>query len=373
MSPASQARAVSAAEALALVERGEELLTARQVRPAIEALHRAEAAGADPDRCAGARWHCWMLLGEMEQAWRESDTIRARGSRDRQRFWDGSDPTGKRVMVRSLHGFGDAVQNLRFLPALRDRAERVVLEVAPELLELARHAAGADEVITWGQQAPAVEPAYDMQVEITELPYLLRCDGQRLAAETRYLRLPDYLRREADEEMSGDARPKVGVAWSSSRWDTTRSIPFEAFRAILTTDDVAFWSLQTAVDNEPWRKLSGGRRWPVRLAGEGSAGQTAGYITRMDLVVTVDTFVAHMAGALGRPVWLLLKYDADWRWGLDRSDTPWYPSMRLFRQRERGQWQPVLDEIRKELALWSAGRVTAGAGLGHVRRLSVRH
>lgn len=364
---------MSATEALALVERGEELLTARLVRPAIAALHRAEAAGADPDRCAGARWHCWMLLGEMEQAWRESDTIRARGSHDGQRFWDGSDPTGKHVMVRSLHGFGDAVQNLRFVPALRERAERVVLEVAPELLELARHAAGADEVVTWGAQAPAIGPAYDMQVEITELPYLLRCDGQRLAPATPYLHPPTDLPPAVNADASRDSRARVGVAWSSSRWDTTRSIPFEVFRAVLTTDDVAFWSLQQAADNGPWRKLSVEREWPMRVAGEDSAERTAAHLAGMDLVVTVDTFVAHLAGALGRPVWLLLKYDADWRWGMDRSDTPWYPTMRLFRQRERGQWQPVLDEIRKELALWSAGRVTAGADLGHVRRLFVRH
>lgn len=356
-----------------MVEDGEALLTERQVWPAIEALDRAEAAGADPDRCAGARWHCWMLLGEMERAWRESDAIRARGSCDALRFWDGSDPTGKRVMVRSVHGFGDAVQNLRFLPELRQRTERVILEVAPELLRLARHAAGADEVITWGEQAPVVAPAYDMQVEITELPYLLRCDGQVLGKETPYLRLPNRLVQAAAEELLEGDSARIGLAWSSSRWDPSRSIPIEAFRSILLSSGAAFWSLQTAADNGPWRRLTELSQWPVRVAGEGSAEQTAACIAGMDLVVTVDTFVAHVAGALGRPVWLLLKHDADWRWGLDRSDTPWYPTMRLFRQRERGQWQPVLDEVKRELECWNDGRTTDDAGLGHVRRVSVRH
>ena len=363
--------AVNAAEAMALVENGEALLTRREVPRAIKALREAEAAGADPDRCAGARWHCWMLLGEMERAWRESDAIRARGRRDAEQFWDGSNPAGRCVMVRSLHGFGDAVQNLRFLPVLQRRATRVVLEVAPEIIGLARCAAGADEVVTWGELAPAVAPAYDMQVEITELPYLLRCAGPDLAAEVPYLRLPEGLLCAAGERTRGGKLPRVGVAWSSSRWDISRSIAFEAFRAVLSTDDVAFWSLQTAPDNEPWRRLSAKRHWPVRVAGEGSAEQTAACIAGMDLVVTVDTFVAHVAGALGRPVWLLLKQDADWRWGLDRSDSPWYPTMRLFRQRERGDWQMVLHEVQDELERWSTERTAGSAGLGHVRRVSV--
>lgn len=359
------------AEAQLLVERGEALLVERRVVPAVELLELAEKAGADPDRCAGARWHCWMLLGDMERAWRESDAIRARGGTDAQRFWDGSDPTGKRVMVRSLHGYGDAVQNLRFLPELRRRAERVILEVAPELLSLARHAAAADQVITWGEQAPAIAPEYDMQIEITELPYLLRCTESELATQTPYLCLPDALVKAARDPMADNGRVQVGLAWSSSQWDTTRSIPLESFRQILSPGNLAFWSLQTAADNEPWRRLCTELRWPVRVAGEGSAEQTAAAISGMDLVITVDTFVAHLAGALGRPVWLLLKHDADWRWGLDGDNTPWYPTMRLFRQRERGKWQPVLDEVRAEMERWSAERTRDGAGLGHVRRVSV--
>lgn len=347
---------VRADEALATVEHGEALLTARRVPEAIEVLCRAEAAGADADRCAGARWHCWMLLGEMERAWRESDAIRARGGRGAQEFWDGTDPSGRCVMVRSLHGFGDAVQNLRFLRKLRRRAARVMLEVAPEMVGLARCAAGADEVVTWGEQAPAVAPKYDMQVEITELPYLLRCSGQELVAEVPYLRLPEGMLSAAAVRAGDGGLARVGVAWSSSRWDTSRSIAFEAFRVVLSVDEVDFWSLQTAVDNGPWRGLSAERGWPVRVAGEGSAEETAAAIAGMDLVVTVDTFVAHVAGALGRPVWLLLKQDADWRWGLGRSDSAWYPTMRLFRQSERGEWGAVLAEVQDELERWKDGR-----------------
>ena len=336
----------------ALRAHGEHLLTTRRLPEALEALTRAEAAGADPDRCAGARWHCWMLLGNMRQAWLESDAIHAR--QNTSRFWDGSDPTGKRVIVRSLHGFGDAVQNLRFLPALRLRASHVTLEIAPELWELARYACGVDEVITWGAGAPTTSPVYDLQIEITELPYLLRCGAEDLAATTPYLQLPPDLHTRHLLATVTPQVPRVGIAWSSSQWDPSRSVPFRLLDSLLQTSGVEFWSLQTATDNIEWRRFHQEHGWPARAAAEGSVLDTALALTELDLVLSVDTFVAHLAGALGRPVWLLLKHDADWRWGIDRRDSPWYPTMRLFRQAHPGDWTPVLDEVRHCLNRWSS-------------------
>ena len=351
------------AEADRLCREGEELLVARKLAGALVALTRAEEMGAAADQCAGARWHCWMLLGEMERAWRESDAIRARGTVDAHRLWDGSDPTGKRVMVRSLHGFGDAVQNLRFLPALRRLASEVSVEVAPELLELARYFPGADEVITWGQDAPVDAPAYDMQVEVTELPYLLRCGLDDVARDAAYLRLPEAAVAACHARIGRRTRPRVGLVWTSSQWDVSRSIPFASVEALLVSEDCEFWSLQMSAENAPWRRWCEERGWPYRAAGEGSAVETAAFLTQMDLLVSVDTFVAHLAGALGRPVWLLLKQDADWRWGVARDDSAWYPTMRLFRQRERGDWTPVLREVRRCLRQWRADWEETCAGL----------
>ncbi len=347
-----------------LVLCGEDLLTARRLPEAIAALHRAEAAGADPDRCAGARWHCWMLLGEMELAWRESDAIRTRGVAHAHGLWDGSDPAGKRVVVRSLHGFGDAVQNLRFLPALQRLANSMTLEIAPELLGLGKLVDGVDEVITWGRDAPAKPPAYDVQIEITELPYLLRCETRDLGTNVPYLHLPQTLVDLHRAQHPASGKPRVGLVWTSSQWDPSRSIGFDLFRDLLRCQEVEFWSFQTSPDNTEWHGLSRDRGWPLRAAAEGSVIETALHLAQMDLVLSVDTFVAHLAGALGRPVWLLLKHDADWRWRVDRRDSPWYPTMRLFRQARTGEWQPVLAEVRHCLDRWCAQEESSHASLG---------
>ena len=224
----------------------------------------------------------------------------------------------------------------------------------PELRDLARHFAGADDVITWGDDAPTIPPIYDLQIEITELPYLLRCGTEDLSTSAPYLQLPhDLPPLPTLAAALPRTIPRVGLAWSSSQWDTSRSIPFHLLDQLLPTINAEFWSLQTAADNVAWHALSCDRGWPARAAAEGSALETARALTGLDLVLSVDTFVAHLAGALGKPVWLLLKHDADWRWGIDRPDSPWYPTMRLFRQPQPGDWLPVLAEVRQSLDRWS--------------------
>ena len=334
-----------------LLRTGTALLARRQVRDALRVLGEAEAAGADRGACAGARWQCSMLLGEFEQAWKESDRIRASGMADPHRFWDGSDITGKRVMLRSLHGFGDAVQYLRYLPLLQKRAAQVTLEIAPDLLELARMFDGAGDVITWGPGAPAEPPPWDVQVEVAELPYLFRSNPRTLPSAP-YLRASPPMLAEVGLEMPPSARTRVGLVWASSSWDPSRSIPFPQLGDLLTTPGVEFWSLQTAADNAEWRSWSASAGQPLRVAGEGSAERTAAFVTQMDLVISVDTFAAHLAGAVGRSIWLLLKPEADWRWMLEREDSPWYPKIRLFRARGEGGWEQVLQEVQDGLRRW---------------------
>ncbi len=343
--PAGQ---VGAAE---LVLVGEDRLTARDIEGAVAAFDEAERVGSEAvaDRCAAGRWMCWMLLGEFERAWRESDAIRARGMGDVHRFWDGSAVDGRRVMLRSLHGFGDAVENLRYLPMLRGRASEVVVEVAPEIVRLVRCFAGVGEVVTWGPGAPAVAPVWDVQVEVTELPYLFRSTVESLPARVPYLRLPEVLRGEAERRLGARRLPRVGLVWASSQWDPARSVPFPLLRGLLECEGVEFWSLQTEADNEPWSAWSEARGWPVRVAGEGAAEETAAMMEGMDLVITVDTFAAHLAGALGRPVWLLLQETADWRWMMGREDSPSYPTMRLFRASGDDGWTELIGQVRGAL------------------------
>lgn len=334
-----------------MLRAGTELLATRRVRDALWVFHEAEMAGADGSACAGARWQCSMLLGDYERAWRESDRIRASGADDPHRFWDGSDITGSRVMLRSLHGFGDAVQYLRYMPLLQERAAEVTLEIAPDLVKLARFFDGVGEVVTWGPAAPAKAPPWDVQVEVAELPYLFRSSLETLPSPP-YLHPSPQLLAEVGSTMLRSSRARVGLVWASSSWDRSRSIPFPLLEDLLSTPGVEFWSLQTAADNEEWCVWSAAAGQPLRVAGESSAERTAAFVAGMDLVISVDTFAAHLAGAMGQPVWLLLKPAADWRWMVGREDSPWYPTMRLFRAQSDGEWTNILREIRDALQGW---------------------
>ena len=129
----------------------------------------------------GGRWTAHMLTGNFAAAWRESDTIRAGGAPDPHRFWAGENLRGRRVMLRCLHGYGDAVQFLRYAPRLQRTASRLTVEVPPAMMEIARYFCGVDDVITWGVDAPARAPSWDVQVEVMELPYLFRTGSLRTA------------------------------------------------------------------------------------------------------------------------------------------------------------------------------------------------
>ncbi|HEY0759664.1 MAG TPA: glycosyltransferase family 9 protein [Acidisarcina sp.] len=340
------------AEAGSLLHRAEFLLQRRRVQEALALFGCAEQAGMDADRCAGGRWQCWMLLGEWEKAWVESDRIRARASPDANRFWDGTPVDSKRVMLRCLHGYGDAIQYLRFAPAIRKRAARLIVQVAPALVELGSYFDGVDEVTTWGANAGA-EPKWDTQIEVTELPYLVRPTIKDASPVTPYLRLP-VTSRVCDR--ASRAIPKVGLVWTGGAWDDSRSIPFSLVRELLRCEAVEFWSLQSSENNSEWYAYCNKSGVAAKAAGGHTIVELAAAAADMDLVITVDTLAAHLAAALGRPTWTILKWAADWRWMLDRTDSPWYPSMRLFRQPREGDWPAIMANVRSELERWRDSR-----------------
>ena len=290
------------------------LLESRRVYQALQAVDEAERLGHNPDDCAALRWDCWMLLGEFEHAWRESDSIAARGGHDPHRFWDGTSLTGKRVMLRCLHGLGDTIQFIRYAPMIREQARSLIVETHPQLVRLLHHAPGIDQVVTWGPNAPTFE--WDSQIEINELPRIFR---SALATIPSFS--PGFSLQRAER---GSGRKRVGLIWSSSQWNPFRSIPVElAFGCACQGCDADLFSLQHGPDRD---------RIPTVRSHEGDVLDTATDMLTMDLVISVDTMTAHLAGALALPVWVLLPFEADWRWLLDRTDSPWYPTMRLFRQ-----------------------------------------
>ena len=325
-----------------ILEQAERLLAERRPGPAIAMFDAAEAAGEDADWCSGGRWLAAMLSGDFAAAWQQSDALRSRNAPDPHRFWDGTSLAGKRVMVRCLHGFGDAVQMLRYAPKLAATAKSVVWQVAPRLLELAGCFAGVEQVITWGEAAPAVAPVYDTQVEVMELPYLFRTRAGELPIVERYFKLPAVELLRVQACMGNPSRRRVGLVWAGGEWNRARAIPFAALKPLLPLAEC--WSLQGGED----RHTGEGVPDASAICGDGLLALAA-TIANLDLVITVDTLAAHLAGALGKPVWLLLQQQSDWRWQAAGETSPWYPTMRIFRQTQQGDWTAVIQQVCREL------------------------
>lgn len=379
MSAAWRTREEDAVSAECLLLQGEAALAEEAFALALPLLHKAERLGAEPDRCAGNRWLVHMLRGEFLPAWRESDAIRRRGAPDPHRFWQGEGLRGKRVILRSLHGFGDAVQMFRFLPRLQTQAAHLIVEVPPRLVELAPCFDGMGEVITWGEGAPAVPPAWDVQIEVMELPYLLRVSAEDLEPKQGYVRLPARVRTEITDRVitngvitdGGGAtnrearcKPRVGVVWTAGHWNPSRSCPPDLLQGLLEVEGIAFWNLQGDREHLASASLLGSFSGDVADWGDGIV-RLAAVIQAMDLVITVDTLAAHLAGALGVPCWVLLQHRADWRWMAGRADSPWYPSLQLWRQPGPGDWTGLLSRVTVELRHW--GREHKGKGNAHLR------
>ena len=329
-------------EAEAWLHRAEALLTAGMLTDALPAFDKAQTLGADANRCDAGRWMIAMLSGDFDFAWRTSDLLRARNAPDPHRFWNGEDIRGARVVVRCLHGLGDTVQMLRYAPLLSAQAASVVFEVPPRLLDLATCFQGVSKAITWGELAPCEAPPWNVQIEVMELPYLFRTTPDSLPIATRYLDLPAKERREIGAKMGYTDSLRIGLVWAAGEWNPERSIPLAALDPLLQNDAFEFWNLQGGPSAA---EAQGSRmRDAHTICGDGLVALAA-TIANLDLVITVDTLAAHLAGALGTPAWVLLQQAADWRWMNARSDSPWYPHMRLFRQRREGEWKPVVDAV----------------------------
>ncbi len=325
-----------------LVAQAREHLHALRVHDALDVFRRAEAQQADPDLCAAGRWHCHMLLGEFEDAWKESDAIHSRANPDPNRFWDGKPIAGNRILVRCLHGLGDTLQFIRYVPLLRTMAPSVTIEAQPALKALLAQSSLADTVITWSEQ----EPEWDQQIEVMELPRMFRTRCDEVPNNTPYIRVDPSVEQPIPPSRG---LPRVGIVWQSSSFNPARSIPIEQIATIFSSPNIAFYALQPGPEHHNVRP------WTDRILDLhgclDSIEKTAAIVSQLDLVITVDTMMAHLAGAMAVPVWTLLPYECDWRWMLNREDSPWYPTMRLFRQPEPGNWSPVVQRVFGELQL----------------------
>lgn len=320
---------ISDAESAFLV--GRELLEARDAASALACFRHAAALGYNADACSGESWFCHMLLGQFENAWLESDAISRRGAPDQNVWWDRKPVTSGALMIRCLRGMGDTIQFIRYVRLLRPRVVRLMVSAPQPLVTLLETLPEIDEVCAWSSNQ--TEPHFDQQIEVTELPRVLRTVVETIPGDVPYL----YLPRPAKAHSRA---VKVGLVWTASTWNPVRSIPIEQIRQLCVVPGVEFGTLQFGAECIGERLTEAGA--PVL--------ETAQAIAAVDLVITVDTMAAHLAGALAKPVWILLPFAADWRWMLNGTSSPWYPTAQLFRQPRPGEWQPVIEKVASALA-----------------------
>ncbi|MDH6258920.1 tetratricopeptide (TPR) repeat protein [Bradyrhizobium sp. BR13661] len=267
--------------------------------------------------------------------------------------WQGEPLAGRTLLVFAEYGLGDALHFVRYLPMVTGKGGKIILQVQPALASLLRQLPDVT-VIPRGEALPP----FDLQTPLMSLPRLFGTTLDNLPAAVPYLH-PDPARLSRWRAVLGrEIRLKVGVVWAGNprhKGDRQRSLTAEAVLPRLIMPGVQLYSLQKEPRDEDAAVLTALRETVIDLAPAlGDFADTAAAVAALDLVIAVDTSVAHLAGALGRPVWMLTPYALDWRWLRDREDSPWYPTMRLFRQRRPREWDDPLMRLTAALAVLAA-------------------
>jgi tetratricopeptide (TPR) repeat protein len=349
-----RAIAVSPAYAHAFYHRGRALRELQRHDQALASYRQAIAL--DPDNAA-AHWEAGLIAlshGDFAAGWQDYEwrfkVEEIASPRDfAQPQWRGDAPLeGRTILLHAEQGLGDTIQFVRYAPLVAARGAAVVLEVQRPLATLLRGMAGVSKLLCRGE--PLLE--FDLHCPLASLPLAFATTRETIPAPIPYLR-PPAERIAAWRARFPAATPRVGLVWSGDARhhnDRNRSMPFEMLAPLIATPGIRFVSLQKEARESDLLAL---RRCDsvIDLAAQlEDFADTAAAISLLDLVITVDTSVAHLAGSLGTPVWILLPVTVDWRWLIDREDSPWYPTARLFRQDSPGDWPSVIARVRQELA-----------------------
>jgi tetratricopeptide (TPR) repeat protein len=305
---------------------------------------------------------CRLLGGDFARGWQqhewrwETKQLRAVKRRFAQPLWTGADDlAGKTILLHAEQGFGDTIQFCRYVPQVVERGASVIVEVQKPLCELMKGLAGEAQIVPRGEALPD----FDLHCPLLSLPLAFGTRLETIPSRTPYLTAPENKIGDWRDRLGIHERPRVGLVWAgdprkslpgANRIDRQRSLQFDQLAPLLEVHDCAFYSLQKGDDAQA--QLRGSalcHRITDWSADFHDFSDTAALIENLDLVIAVDTAVAHLAGALGKPLWLINRYNTCWRWLLDRDDCPWYPTARLFRQDATRDWHPVIARI--ELAL----------------------
>jgi hypothetical protein len=286
-----------------------------------------------------------LLLGEFDRGWLEYEWRWLKFPEVRRYFakplWDGFDISGKTILLHAEQGFGDTIQFVRFAPLVAARGATVNLECQPELEGLFQHVPGVARTVSRGDPLPP----FDIHCPLMSLPRALGIDITNVPNQVPYLQVDQNLLHKWERKLKEyEGCQKVGLVWGGAKThprDAERSIPLDALAALNRLHGVRLFSLQKDIA----RQASAATGWIDFTAELHDFAETAALTANLDLVIGVDTAVVHLAGALGKPAWTLLPHSPDWRWLLGRDDSPWYPTMRLFRQAVPGDWSGVIGRV----------------------------
>ena len=341
--------------------RGVALFKSKRLDEAIACYERALALQPDFPEAHYAESFYRLLTGDLPLGWEKAEwrwqiePVKSNKREFVQPQWSGSqDIAGKTVLLHTADGFGDTIQFCRYAPLVAARGARVILEVLWPQQELMRTLAGVTQVMAQGEPLPD----FDLHCTLLSLP---RAFGTRLVtipSETPYLKAAASAANAWNARLGSRNRPRIGIAWSGSPRhdnDHLRSIGLRSFLPLLTGIDATFVSLHREVRADDGAVLE--ERSDILHFGEELKDytDTAALISNLDLIISVDTSVAHLAGALAKPVWILLPFMPDWRWLLDREDSPWYPTARLFRQDDAYTWNGIIARARAALQNYVRG------------------
>ena len=300
----------------------------------------------------GRIWnYAWLLLelGKFEDGWKEFEW-RLRmphwmrlGQDFAQTRWTGQDARGKTILLISDAQFGDAMHFIRYAPLVAAGAT-VLLECQAELVPLMNRVHGISTVFARGER----RPTFDWQTPLLSLPLIFGTTMETIPANVPYLSAPPELIERWAKRLMSNSSFKVGLVWAGSSRKDDRSWSLEIFAPLAMIPGVTFYGLQKGPEaNQPVPP----RLRLIQLGDElGNFADTAALVSNLDLVISVDTSVAHLTGGLGRPVWTLIPSNPSFQWLRDRTDSPWYPTMRLFRQSRKGDWEGVITRVVDELS-----------------------
>jgi tetratricopeptide (TPR) repeat protein len=326
-------------------------------------LSRYEDALADYEKatvldptCAKAFWHKslnHLTLGQYEKGWklyewrwktRSPEEVRA----FRQRLWLGNEALeNKTILIHAEQGFGDTIQFCRYVPKVEALGAKVVFEVPAPLAGLMSTLKGSFRLVERGNPLPE----FDLHCPLLSLPLAFKTLVNTIPADVPYLFAAPLKRKIWQDRLGEKSKPRIGLTWSggkSRKLYDNRSIPLHLL-APLGHFNYEYHCLQKEFKNEDIAVLKQLGHITSHADSLNDFSDTAALMSEMDLIISIDTSVAHLAGALGKPLWVLLHYASDWRWMLARKDSPWYPSARLFRQSFRNDWAGVIAEVNTEL------------------------